>query len=333
MNDAVPSPLVPLPDFRDAPILAVDDDPAVRGFIAAGLGQMGFRVEQAPDTAEARRLLRTASFSLILCDYEMPGGSGLELLEHVARVRPDLPFIMLTGYDNIDLARHAITAGALDFLSKPFEIRQLVRLIEQNWARLERDRQRIVQRTGEVLSGTIRALVAAVDAKDPHTASHSERVTQLALLMGDALSLTEEELRLLEFSALLHDVGKIAVPESILTKPGKLTEDEWAVMKEHPVRSAEIVRQVSALSEVATVVRHHHERIDGTGYPDALAGPAIPPLSRLIAVVDAYEAMTSDRAYRRALTPSRARDTIAQNLDRQFDRRMGEVFLSLEGLP
>lgn len=315
-----------------APILVVDDDPALRGLIQATLRQLGYDAIEASSAAEARRCLGTRAVSLVLCDYEMPGGTGLELLSHISEVHADIPFILLTGHDDTPLARSAITAGALDFLAKPFELRQLARLLEQNWARMERDRKRTAELTNDVLAGTIRALVAAVDAKDPYTASHSERVTLLALQLGQALGLPAERLRILEFSALLHDVGKIAVPTAILSKPGPLTTEEWSIVREHPARSAEIVRQVGQLSEVATIVRHHHERVDGHGYPDRLAGDAIPSLSRVIAIADAYEALTSDRAYRPAVTPSQARAIIRRDFDGHFDRGLGELFVSIEDL-
>lgn len=282
---------------------------------------------------EAISCLRARPYSLVLSDHEMPGGSGLDLLAYVLEVYPDLPFILLTGRDETVLARSAIERGALDFLTKPFRMKDLVRLLEQNQARLERDRHRAADLTAEVLAGTIRALVAAVDAKDPHTASHSERVTHFALCLGKAAGLTPERLRILEFAALLHDVGKIAVPESILLKPAPLDDSEWAVMKQHPIRSARIVGHVGQLAEVAGIVRHHHERVDGAGYPDGLAGEAIPFFSRIIAIADVYEALTADRAYRRAHSPESARAILRSALGLHLDLSLGELFLRLERLP
>lgn len=314
-------------------VLAVDDDPALRRLVQAGLGDLGYTVDLAGSVSEALTCLRSRPYSMVLSDYDMPGGNGLDLLAFVTEVYPDLPFIMLTGHDVIPLARSAISSGALDFLAKPFGIQQLARTIEQNRVRIQRERARTAELTSEILTGTIRALVAAVDAKDPHTACHSERVTRLALRLGEAVELPPQRLRVLEFATLLHDVGKIGIPDSILLKPGSLSEADWVLMKQHPVRSAQIVSQVSQLAEVANVVRHHHERIDGKGYPDGLVGEAIPRLSRLIAVADAYEAMTADRAYRRAFTADQAREILRQNLGTQFDPHLGEVFLSLADLP
>lgn len=316
-----------------APILVVDDDAGVRSLLQDTLRFLGYQVDLASNVAEACERVRRRPYSLVICDYEMPGGTGLEFLEYLNRVHPDLSLIMVTGHNEIPLARSAIASGALDFITKPFEMRHFARIIEQNFARRQQEQERAARLTSEVLTGTIRALVAAVDAKDPHTASHSERVTQLAGRLGQEIGLSQHRLSVLEFAALLHDVGKIAVPEHILLKPGKLTDSEWAVFKLHPVRSAQIVGEVGQLSEVATIVRHHHERMDGNGYPDGLSGEAIPFLSRLIAIADAYEAMTSDRSYRRALRVSQARDELRAALGTHFDPLLGEVFLSLENLP
>jgi len=321
------------PIRRTEPILVVDDDPAIRRVMQMAIRHAGHQTDLAADVAEAKQRLRTRSYSMVISDYRMPGDSGLDLLLYVSRVHPDLPFVMLTGHGDTSLACDVISAGASDFLAKPVDPRELGRLIQQNWARQDRDRQRAADLTNEVLTDAIRALVAAVDAKDPYTASHSERVTCLAMLLGEALNLPADRLQILWFAALMHDVGKIGVPESILQKPAKLDDQEWQVLRQHPARSAEIVARVGPLAEVATIVRHHHERVDGSGYPEGLQGDAIHPLARLMSITDAYEAMTSHRAYRPAMETDRARAQIAEGLGTHFDPMMGEVFLSMGDLP
>jgi putative two-component system response regulator len=316
-------------DTKLESVLVVDDDAGIRSLIEAGLSHYGCRVEQAECTLAARELLDARPFSLVLCDYEMPGGTGLELLQYLRREHPDVPLIMLTGYDDAQLARKAIAWGAVDFLAKPFDLHQLTRVIEQNRERIRRDRRRAERFTRQVLTDTIRALVAAVDAKDPHTAHHSERVTSWALRLGAAVGLTAEEMQTLEFAAIMHDVGKIAIPEGILLKPGGLSDEEWALMKKHPVVGYEIIENVGALAEVAVIVRHHHERWDGWGYPDGLAGENIPRLSRIIAIADSYDAMTSNRAYRRAYSREYALNAIRENLGTQFDPELGEAMCRL----
>jgi putative two-component system response regulator len=313
-------------------VLVVDDDPGIRQLLRAGLESYAFAVLTAENTAQAKEQLRTAAVSLVLCDQEMPGGNGLDLLRYVATVYPHLPFLMVTGQDEMDLARESIAAGALDFVTKPFQIDALVRQIEQCRVRVERDRLRLAQATEEVLGGTVRALVAAVDAKDPHTARHSERVTALALALGEALGLTEE-LGILTYAGLLHDVGKIAVPEHILTKPGQLDAEEWRIIQRHPGRSAEILQQVPALAEVATIVRHHHECLDGQGYPDGLVGEAIPFLTRLLTIADVYEAVTADRAYRRVYSATEAKRVLWEGRGTAFDPDLVSLFNGIETLP
>ncbi|MFN3652663.1 MAG: HD domain-containing phosphohydrolase [Armatimonadota bacterium] len=325
-------PLLTQTGRAELPILVVDDDPSIRGMLQTGLQTFGFEVVTAAGVEEARRMLQSRPFQMVLCDYDMPDGNGMDVLSYVDQVLTELPVIMLTGHTEVPLASRAIRNGATDYLCKPVSIRQLIRVIEQNRARVERDRERAARLTEEVLTGTIRALVAAVDAKDPHTASHSSRVTRLALKLGGALGLSPERLRVLEFSALLHDVGKIGVPSAILRKPGPLTEEEWIVIKRHPVASAEIVNQVDALGEVATIVRHHHERVDGGGYPDGLVGAAIHPFSRMIAIADVYEALTADRAYRPARSPEEARRLIREGIGTQFDPAMARCFLEMPEL-
>lgn len=186
---------------------------------------------------------------------------------------------------------------------------------------------------GPLVADTIRALVGAIDARDPLNASHSWRVTALAMQLGEALGLSRTDMALLQASALLHDVGKLEVPVDILTKPGALTEAEWRVIREHPAAGAAMVARFESLAGAAAIVRHHHERVDGRGYPDGLAGEEIPALSRLVAIVDAYEAMTADRVYRPAMDKRAACDLINSSLGSQFDTGMGLLFLSLQGLP
>ena len=181
-----------------------------------------------------------------------------------------------------------------------------------------------------LLQGAVEMLLAAVDAKDSYTGEHSRRVTRIALRLGRAAGLSAPALRLLEFASLTHDVGKIGVPEATLRKPGGLTAEEWVEMRRHPVVSAEIVAHISDFREVAAVVRHHHERYDGGGYPDGLQAERIPYLARVIALADSFDAMTSKRTYGSPLTPAQAMEIIRENLGSQFDPLLGRLFLTLD---
>lgn len=320
-------------DAASVRILIVDDDPAVRGLMTDLLSKSGYAFSQAADVPSAWEQLKTDRFDLVISDYEMPGATGIDLLGLIQDAKMDIGFLMLTAHDEIELARHSIALGALDFLTKPFEYSQLTRLIELNLERRRQKGQWIERVTTDVLGGTIRSLVAAVDAKDPYTATHSQRVMELCSAFGRCSGLSPNRQAVLEFSALLHDVGKIAIPEDILRKPGALDQEEWETLKTHPIWSAQIVAQVASLSEVATIILHHHERFDGEGYPAGLREDETPYFSYVIAVADAYEALTSDRAYRSARKHAEAIEVIASNLGTQFDTIIGTEFIELEDLP
>jgi len=181
----------------------------------------------------------------------------------------------------------------------------------------------------EMLFSTVRGLVAAIDAKDEYTRGHSERVFHVSVKIGEALGLSHEELQILSWAALLHDVGKIAIQRSILNKPARLTDDEYRTIQSHPVRGCKVLEPIPQLRNVLPTIRHHHERYDGRGYPDGLAGEAIPRLARIIAVADAYDAITSTRAYREARTTEYAREQIETGAGSQFDPEVARVFLEL----
>jgi putative nucleotidyltransferase with HDIG domain len=300
----------PLRAQQRAAILLVGAPPSLSGAVHAGLAGLPARVELAGTFGEACERLRRGPYSLVVCSQPAPTETRAAFLDHLADSHPGVPCLFST---------HPADIIRLGCLMEPAPMEGL----EGEGSLL----------STPVLRRTLRALVAAMDARDPHNVTHSYRVTLLALRLGQALELTAGELETLELAALLHDVGKLVVPEQILAKPGALDEAEWEVIKQHPVHSARIVMQVSSLSEVAAIVRHHHERVDGRGYPDRLAGEEIPALSRLISIVDAYEAMTARRAYRAAMETDRARGIVRDALGSQFDRAMGEVFLDLEDLP
>jgi putative two-component system response regulator len=259
----------------------------------------------------------------------MPGLSGLELTDAVSRMHPHMPVVLLTGHTDVELARDSLQRGAADFVTKPVNIRELPILVERNLTRRRLEVARLQEREAQVLFAAIKALASAVDAKDPYTARHSRVVTRLALLLADAIQLSSEERYVLELSAWMHDVGKIGVPDSILTKPGSLTKEEFGVMMAHPVKGGEIVGEIEELGRVADAIRHHHERVDGNGYPDGLRGEAIPLASRIILIADAFEAMTADRSYRRGLDRKAALRELQEHAGAQFDADLVDVFVGV----
>jgi HD-GYP domain-containing protein (c-di-GMP phosphodiesterase class II) len=181
----------------------------------------------------------------------------------------------------------------------------------------------------EMLFNTVRSLVAAIDAKDEYTRGHSERVFRISVRLGEELALPPEEIRTLTWAALLHDIGKIAIQREILNKPARLNDEEYRTIQSHPVRGCKVLEPIPQLREVLPAIRHHHERFDGRGYPDGLAGEAIPKLARIIAVADTYDAITSTRAYRAARTAEYAREQIVQGAGTQFDPEVARIFMEL----
>jgi putative two-component system response regulator len=308
-------------------VLVVDDMEAMRLALVKCLHMSGYEVMAASSGAEALELLRTHTFDLLLTDQTMPGLSGLELTEAVSRMHPDMPIVVLTGHTDVELAKDSLKRGASDFVTKPVNIRELPILVERNLTRRRLEVARLRDRGAQVLFEAIKALASAVDAKDPYTARHSRRVTRLSLLLADAIQLSSEERYLLELSAWMHDVGKIGVPDSILTKPAPLNQEEFAVMKEHSAKGGEIVGEIEELGRVADVIRHHHERMDGGGYPDGLRGSAIPLASRIILIADSFEAMVADRSYRRSLGREAAIRELQEHSGTQFDQSLTQAFI------
>ncbi len=317
---------------RDMPpwrLLVVDDMEAMRVALVQCLRLTGYDVVSAASGGEALELLRTQRFDLLLTDQAMPGLSGLELTEAVSRMHPHMPVVVLTGHTDVELAKDSLQRGASDFVTKPVNIRELPILVERNLTRRRLEVARLQEREAQVLFAAIKALASAVDAKDRYTARHSRVVTRLALLLADAIPLSSEERSVLELSAWMHDVGKIGVPDSILTKPGSLTQDEFTVMMVHPVKGGEIVGEIEELGRVADVIRHHHERVDGGGYPDGLRGEAIPLASRIILIADAFEAMTADRSYRQGLGRETALRELRAHSGTQFDADLVRAFIAM----
>jgi putative two-component system response regulator len=308
-------------------VLVVDDAENVRLALSDSLSYQGYDVVAAGSGDEALDLLRSQHFDLLLTDQGMPGLSGLDLTRAVARMHPHIPIVLLTGYSDVELAKTSLQLGASDFITKPINIRELPIVIERNLTRRQLEVARLKEREAAVLLEAIKALASAVDAKDPYTARHSMRVTRLAFALADAIRLPPDERYVLELAAWMHDVGKIGVPDDILTKPAPLSPAEEAIVRLHPIKGGEIVGQIEELSLVAAAIRHHHERMDGTGYPDGLRGEAIPLTSRIIHIADAFEAMTADRSYRQGLGRGFAVAELRRHSGDQFDPELTRRFL------
>jgi response regulator RpfG family c-di-GMP phosphodiesterase len=330
-------------------LLIVDDEPGVCLLLKEWLTEEGFTCQTALSGDEALAMLQEHEFDAVISDLSMPGISGLELLARVRETYPHTAFLMATGVGDIRLAVQAMKQGADDYLLKPFQLEAVVaslaRALEMRRLERELDNYRthledmVDKRTGQLQAAlghigqiydeTLEALGAALDLKDGDTAGHARRVTRYCLEIAKAMGCSEEEMHQLKRGAYLHDIGKIAIPDAILLKPAALTAEEMAVMWAHPYIGYEFVGRISFLAEAAEIVLTHHERFDGSGYPQGLMGDEIPLGARIFAVADTLDAMTSDRPYRHALPLSAAREEIRQQSGRQFESRVVDAFFSL----
>jgi putative nucleotidyltransferase with HDIG domain len=331
-------------------ILIVDDEESVRTIVATLLERSGYTATITPGAEEAlARLQQDPNYDLILSDVMMPGIDGLTLLDQITSDHPGTPVVMLSAVTDVNIVATAFRRGAIDYLVKPFERSELEsivsraieqgRLRKQNATYLHNLESIASARTGRLRSTmqdlersydiTLEAMGDALDLRDEETEGHSRRVTAYTIALAQAIGLESEELRTIARGAFLHDIGKIATPDSILLKPGKLSDEEMVIMKEHCVRGYEIVRKIPFLREAAEIVYAHQERFDGTGYPRGLRGNAIPLGARIFAIADTLDAMTSDRPYRKGTTFAAASIEIARCAGKQFDPRIVDVFLKL----
>ena len=313
-------------------VLCVDDDERVRSFITRVLDEAGHEVVEAADADEARRLLAESGFSAVLCDINLPGSSGLDLLRELREHHPNLATVMVTGRDEPAIANRALELGAYGYITKPFGPNEL--LIDLSNAL---HRQRSESEARDVAANavrdahmeTLRRLSRAVEYHDGATGAHIERVGEHAAAIGRALGLAQARVELLRGAAPLHDIGKIGVPTALLRKPGPLTDVERIVVQHHTDIGRELLHGSGndVLELAATIAWTHHERWDGAGYPGGLAGEDIPLEGRIVAVADVFDAMTSDRPYRPALSVDEALSIVAAQSGGAFDPAIVEAFL------
>jgi response regulator RpfG family c-di-GMP phosphodiesterase len=337
------------PTRESTPILVVDDDDAVRDVIGVLLREEGYTPTLVDGAEAGLAAAKRDDYPLVISDMKMPGKDGAWLLEQLRQSRPDTAVIMLTAFGDTEAAVECLRKGASDYLLKPPKVTDLVRAIERALAkrRLELARQRyrrslekrVRDRTAELqqalqdlettYSTTLWALVAALDAREHEVSNHSQRVVRYTLAISKRLGVPERDLPELGRGALLHDIGKIGIPDAILLKPGKLTDEEWVEMKRHPQIGFEILKAIPFLGGPADVVLAHQERFDGRGYPRGLAGEQIPLGARIFAIADTFDAMTSDRPYRKKTTVEAARAEVTRCSGTQFDPRCAEAFLAI----
>jgi putative nucleotidyltransferase with HDIG domain len=328
-------------------ILVVDDEAPIRNFLRRALEPVAAEVGEAANATEALEAIESRDFDLILSDLVMPQGNGLELLAMSQASQWDVAFLLMSGRADLAQVVEALRLQAADFLIKPFTVAELLEAVRRGYRRVRAQRELrtryafleagLQRRTRDLESAlryvetnyeaTLEALVAALDAREQETCRHSFRVRGYTVYLARLVGYPPAQLPVLERGALLHDIGKIAVSDSILLKPGKLTDAEWLEMRKHSVAGEQILNRVSFLRASAPIVRHHHERYDGRGYPDGLAAEAIPLGSRLFAFADTLDAMTTNRCYRQAPGFDAAYREIARCAGAQFDPGIADIFL------
>jgi putative two-component system response regulator len=307
-------------------VLAVDDDPGALSALADALGTLGFQVLQAADGATALELARERLPDVVLLDVQMPGMDGFEVCRQL-KSDPRLllvPVVFLTGHGSRRARLEGLEAGATDFLNKPCDLVELEVRVRNlvNFRRLTTELDSAEQ--------MVFSIARVVEARDQDTGDHCERLAKLSVGLGRRIGLDGEQITALRRGGYLHDLGKIGIPDEVLLKPGKLNGPEWSVMKRHVEIGVEICSPLRSLQPVLPLIRHHHERFDGSGYPDGLAGEEIPLLARVFQVVDIYDALTVDRCYRPAMTVDEAVAVIKEETHKGFwDQNIVSEFLTM----
>ncbi len=309
----------------NARILVVDDDPAILHLVTAILERIGYIVERAADGAEAIEALQAHSFDLVLLDLNLPKHSGVDILMRIRATSSAklLPVVIFTSSDDQHKHIMAIKEGATDFIHKPFDVVEFVARI--------RALVSLKFYTDELESAkdVVACLAGMVDARDPYTAGHSVSVSFYASLLGKRINLSERDLETLRLGTLFHDVGKIVIPDNILLKPGPLTQDEFAVIKLHPAEGRRLLSHLRTLNDAIPIVYHHHEKLDGSGYPDGLSGADIALLVRIASIADVYDAITTERPYRSANSPAEAFEILSGEAAKGWwDRELVAEFIS-----
>ena len=340
-------------------VLVVDDEEPIRNALRKYLKQQQFEVHTAGSGDEALQQLRLHKIALMLSDIRMPGTSGVDLVPQALEIEPDLAILMLTAVNDATSAALCMQRGAMDYLTKPIELADLGRAVQRalkrremllenrhlnQWLKEEvttrtHDLQRERNRLENVSTATLEALVNALEAKDPYLRGHSARVADLSANLAAELGLSEEDIDRVRMAGRLHDLGKIGTREAVTNKEGPLTPEEFEHVKQHVIIGAQILAPLVHLGDVVAMVRTHHERWDGTGYPDGLRGEEVPMGGRIIAAAEVFDALTTARPYQEKMTPEQAAErmgdlagtvldpTVVVGLTRLVARRQTLVFL------
>ena len=308
-------------------ILVIDDEELVRKLVVEILARAGYDSTGAETPARALELIDDPDLALVISDILMPGLTGFELLEEVRTRRPSLPVLLVSGAGTEANLTEALARGAAGLIAKPFSHKELVHTVEAVLERARRSEREVRER---LLAPTLTsALANAIEARDSGTGGHTERLAGLALCLASRLGLSRAELETIRLGAVLHDIGKIGIPDRVLLKPGPLSEDEFALMRTHTLIGDRLLEPLDALAVARPIVRHHHERWDGAGYPDGLGGETIPLAARIVSLADAVEAMSARRPYRDPLDIASIVHEIERGRGTQWDPAIADLALEL----
>lgn len=321
-------------------ILIVDDEPTIRRLLRRKLVESGYECLEAGDAKQALDKLKDTMVSVVILDITMPGKPGTELLPQIKAGYPEAAVIMATATTDINTAIQCMKQGAYDYITKPFNLDDVVlsigRALERKKLELtireyrQHLEEKIEEQAGRIRASflnAIRALAYALEAKDKYTSGHSQRVADISVAIAKELGLPKESVDKIVLAGLVHDIGKIGIPEFILKKPHPLSEEEIQQIQRHPEIGERILAPIAGDEQILEVIRSHHSHFDGTGYPGGLKGYQIPLGARILAIADAFEAMTSARPYREAISDEEAFSEIERGKGTQFDPEVVEAFL------
>jgi putative two-component system response regulator len=324
-------------------ILVVDDEAPIRHMLKRTLSGIGYTCTLAADALEARKCLDSQPFEIALCDVNMPGESGIDLARHIGSEYKDTAVIMLTGVDEPKTADAAIEAGTYGYIIKPFNPNELIinirnalrrRKLEITNRMYRQDLEQMVEeRTVKLqgaLEGIIQAMARTVESRDPYTAGHQQRVADLAAAIAIEMNIPKDQIKGIRMGGMIHDLGKISVPAEILSKPGRLKEIEFSLIKTHPKIGYDIIADIEFPWPIAQIMLQHHERMNGSGYPQGLSGEDILLEARILCVADVVEAMASHRPYRAALGIDVALDEIKKNKGVFYDSEVVDALFRLK---
>lgn len=321
-------------------VTVVDDEPYIQDVLSRAARSWHYKCQTASSAEQALQLLEQQLTPVVVTDLRMPGRGGVWLVRQIRHRWPEVGIIVLTAAQDADTARECLDAGAQHFFLKPIKLEEFHHVLEtasrtyvqeresnEHRSLLERTVRRQTKRVRRTFLSAIESLVRTIEERDQYTAGHSMRVRRYALALARSLGLSQKLRQQLSLAAKLHDIGKVAVPETILNKTGRLTPEEEAVIREHPATGERILTPIIHNRTVLTAIRAHHERIDGQGYPDRLRGHQVPLLARMIAVPDVFDALTSTRAYRQAMSLHEAMSVLRDGAGTHFDPELVRAFL------